>query len=511
MDAGDRLILAIDQGTTGTTVLIVDQTLAVRGRAYRELPQIYPRPGEVEHDPEEIWRSVTEAIGAALGDANTNTDADTTSGARATGTTAIAARIAAIGITNQRETTILWDRSSGRPVANAIVWQDRRTAPACGALKEAGREPLIRARTGLVLDPYFSATKIGWLLQHLPGLRRRAEHGELAFGTVDSFLVWRLSAGTVHVTDASNASRTLLYDLEARAFTDELTGLFGVPRALLPTVVGCAEIVARTRGVPGLPDGIPVAGLAGDQQAALFGQDCLSPGDVKCTFGTGAFVLMNVGDAPVRSESGLLCTVAWRIDGRTAYALEGSAFVAGALVQWLRDGLQIIDRAGEIEALARSVPDSGGVLIVPALAGLGAPHWRPEARGIITGITRGTTRAHIARAALEAIALQTVELIAAMRADARRPMNQMRVDGGASANDLLMQLQADFLGAPVVRPAMVESTALGAAKLAARGAGLDLRPREPEGSPGVRIFAPSAPEVARAAHLARWQAAVAKA
>ncbi|MBC8132665.1 MAG: glycerol kinase GlpK [Deltaproteobacteria bacterium] len=495
MPARDRYVLAIDQGTTGTTVLIVDETMRIRGRGYREIPQIYPRPGEVEHDPEAIWLSVVEAIGSALKDAASPAE--------------VASRIAAIGITNQRETTILWERATGRPIANAIVWQDRRTSGACAALKEAGVEPLIRDRTGLVLDPYFSATKIQWLLQNVAGLRARAERGEIAFGTVDSFLIWRLAAGGAHVTDASNASRTLLFDLRTREFSDELATIFGVPRAVLPAIVGSAEAVAKTKGVPGLPDGIPVTGIAGDQQAALYGQDCLAPGDAKCTFGTGAFVLMNVGTQPVWSSAGLLGTVAWTIDGVTSYALEGSAFIAGALVQWLRDGLQIIASAADIEALASSVPDSAGVIVVPALAGLGAPHWRPDARGVITGITRGTTRAHIARAALEAIACQNVELVEAMRTDADRPMNQLRVDGGAAANDLLMQLQADFLGVPVARPAMLESTALGAAKLAARGIGLSLQ--HSNESTALRVFVPSMSEGTRADHLGRWRAAVAKA
>jgi glycerol kinase len=512
------LILAIDQGTTGTTVLVVDGAMTVKGRGYREIPQIYPRPGEVEHDPEAIWRSVTDAIAAALADA-----AARIPDARS--------RVAAIGITNQRETTVLWDRESGRPVANAIVWQDRRTADACAALKAAGHEPTVRARTGLVLDPYFSATKIRWLLDHVPGLAARAAAGDIAFGTIDTFLVWRLSGGAAHVTDASNASRTLLFDLETRAFSRELCALFGIPMALLPEVRGSAEIVATTRGLAeaaGLPDGIPIAGIAGDQQAALFGQDCLQPGDVKCTFGTGSFVLMNVGGAPVQSSSGLLGTMAW-ILGRTdsasasagtgtgpgveaqiAYALEGSAFIAGALVQWLRDGLRIIESAGEIEALARSVPDAGGVTIVPALVGLGAPHWRPDARGMITGLTRGTTRAHIARAALEAIALQNVDLVEAMATDAGRPVRGMRVDGGAAANDLLMQLQADLLGATIRRPAMLESTALGAAKLAARGAGLKVTAAT-NGDATTTVFQPHMDATTRAGHLVRWRAAVAKA
>ncbi|MEO5769103.1 MAG: glycerol kinase GlpK [Polyangia bacterium] len=509
MPAVDGYILAIDQGTTGTTVLLVDAAagLRVRGRGYREIPQIYPRPGEVEHDPEQLWSSVIGAMEAALGDAAARLTAD---GAMVNAA-GVAARIAAIGITNQRETVVLWERSTGRCVGNAIVWQDRRTSAACAAMKQAGLEPLIRDRTGLVLDPYFSGTKVRWMLDQAPGLAAAAARGEIAFGTVDSFLIWRLSGGAAHVTDSSNASRTLLFDLAQRAFSDELLGLFGVPRALLPAVVGSAEVVASTSKVPGLPDGVPIAGIAGDQQAALFGQDCLQPGDVKCTFGTGAFVLMNVGEAPVRSPSGLLVTVAWTIDGVTSYALEGSAFIAGALVQWLRDGLKIIARAADVEALAASVPDSAGVVIVPALAGLGAPHWRPEARGIITGLTRGTTRAHLARAALEAIALQNVELVAAMRTDAARPINRMRVDGGAAANDLLMQLQADLLGVPVVRPAMLESTALGAAKLAARGVRLALDKAEEQPTEILTVFNPAMPDDERQTLLDRWNLAVAKA
>ena len=485
------LIVAIDQGTTGTTVLLVDGARTVRGRGYREFPQIYPRPGEVEHDPEAIWASVLGALEQALHGVD-------------------ARRIAALGITNQRETTLLWERDGGRPVANAIVWQDRRTAPLCAALKSAGHEAAVRERTGLVLDPYFSATKIRWLLDNVAGLRARAEAGALAFGTVDTFLIWRLTGGQRHVTDATNASRTLLYDLRAGAFSDELCGLFGVPRALLPEVGPSAGTLGQTRGVPGLPDGIPIAGLAGDQQAALFGQDCTDAGDAKCTYGTGAFLLMNTGAEPRLSSRGLLTTVAWRLEAGpapgTAYALEGSAFVAGALVQWLRDGLGIIGAASEIEALARSVPDSGGVTIVPALTGLGAPHWRSDARGLISGITRGTTRGHIARAALEAVALQNVDLVSAMQADAGRPINNLRVDGGAAANDLLMQIQSDLLGVQIFRPEMVESTALGAAKLAALGVGLSAPDRGGRGeqTARMRIFTPSMSAEARAAHVARW-------
>jgi len=493
MPARGESLLAIDQGTTGTTVLVLDRALAVRGRGYREIPQIYPRPGEVEHDPEAIWQSVVGAIELAL---------------RASGVAP--SDIAAIGITNQRETTILWDRATGKPVANAIVWQDRRTAAACAEMKEAGLEQSVRERTGLVLDPYFSATKIRFLLDATPGLRARAERGEIAFGTVDSFLVWRLSQGAAHVTDASNASRTLLFELKAGTFTDELCALFNVPTQVLPRVCGSAEVVATTRGVDGLPDGIPIAGIAGDQQAALYGQDCLSAGDTKCTYGTGAFMLMNVGDRPVTSRAGMLGTVAWRLDGKTTYALEGSAFIAGALVQWLRDGLGIISAAAEVEALARSVPDAGGVTIVPALVGLGAPHWRPDARGLITGITRGTTRAHLCRAALEAIALQNVDLALAMQSDAGRAITQVRVDGGAAANDLLLQIQADLLGVILFRPDMVEATALGAAKLAARGVDFEVVPRS-DRTTQMAIFHPTLDAAARQERLQRWHTAVAKA
>jgi glycerol kinase len=401
-------------------------------------------------------------------------------------------------------------------VANAIVWQDRRTADICAALKADGHQASVRERTGLVLDPYFSATKIRWLLDNVTGLRRRAEDGALAFGTVDTFLIWRLSAGRVHATDATNASRTLLFDLHTRRFADDLCQLFGVPRALLPEVKSSSGLIAVTRGVPGLPDGIPIAGVAGDQQAALFGQDCTLAGDAKCTYGTGAFLLMNVGPKPIISRNGLLGTVAWTLDGAgdgpadVAYALEGSAFVAGALVQWLRDGLGIISQAAEVEALARQVPDSGGVTIVPAMAGLGAPHWRPEARGLISGITRGTTRAHLARAALEAIALQNVDLVSAMEVDAGRTINSLRVDGGAAANNLLLQLQANLLGVQIFRPEMVEATALGAAKLAARGIGLP-RPESSAQTTRMDIFNPTGSEAEKTALRERWKAAVERA
>jgi glycerol kinase len=484
-----RLIAGIDQGTTGTTVLLFDEEERVRGRGYREIPQRFPAPGQVEHDPEAIWTSVLAALAEAR--------AQAADGA-----------IAAVGITNQRETTVLWERASGRAVAPAIVWQDRRTAPDCEALRARGVEERVRQVTGLLLDPYFSATKLAWLLDHHPGLRERAGRGELAFGTVDSYLIYRLSGGATHVTDVTNASRTLLFDLHRLAWSEEMGQLFRIPAALLPSVGPSQGVLARTRGVPGLADGTPVAGVAGDQQAALFGQGCTSPGDAKCTYGTGAFLLMNVGERPVISRHRLVGTVAWQREGRTSYALEGSAFVAGALVQWLRDGLGIIAAAPEVEPMAASVPDSGGVTIVPALSGLGAPHWRPEARGLITGLTRGTTRAHLARAALEAIALQTVELATAMSEDAGRPLTALRVDGGAAANDLLMQIQADLLGAEIIRPSMVESTALGAARLAAAGAGLPTTPHAPA---PAKVFRPQLSADNRAQALARWKLAVAKA
>jgi glycerol kinase len=484
------VVVSIDQGTTGTTVLVLDQGERVLGRAYREIPQHYPQPGWVEHDPEDLFRSVVESVAAAVREVPD-------------------ARVRAVGITNQRETTILWERATGKPVAKAIVWQDRRTQDVCARLSEAGHGAFVREKTGLVLDPYFSATKIAWLLDSRPGLRARAEAGELCFGTVDSFLAWRLSGGAAHITDVTNASRTSLFDLTKLSWGEELCSLFRVPMAVLPRVVPSSGTLATITGVTGIPDGTPLAGIAGDQQAALYGQGCLAAGDAKCTFGTGAFLLMNVGPLPVHSRNGLLTSVAWQHDkGGTHYVLEGSAFIAGALVQWLRDGLGIVTKAAEIEALAASVPDSGGVIIVPALAGLGAPHWRPEARGLVSGITRGTTRAHLARAALEAIAFQNVELVRAMEADAGRPLTALRVDGGASANNLLMQIQADLLGVEVVRPSFVESTALGAGRLAGQAVGL-----YGDGVPELAVtrFYPSMPAEERAQRLGVWHQTVAKA
>jgi glycerol kinase len=387
-----RHVIAIDQGTTGTTVLVLDEALAVRGRGYQEFRQIYPTPGWVEHDPEDIWASVTAALGQALAGPAGGAAIDPSS-------------IAAIGITNQRETAVLWDRQTGQAVHNAIVWQDRRTADRCAELRAAGKEERVRQLAGLTIDPYFSGTKVAWMLANVEGLAARARAGRVAFGTVDSYLLWRLTGGAVHATDVTNASRTLLFDIHQLAWSDELLELLGIPRAVLPAVVPSSAPAGTTRGVPGLPDGIPIAGLAGDQHSALFGQACFAPGDAKCTYGTGAFILMNTGDRPVASRHGLLTTVAWKLaTGELRYALEGSAFIAGAAVQWLRDGLGFFSSSAEVEALARSVPDSGGVIVVPAFTGLGAPHWRPDARGTITGLTRGTTRAHIARATLEGIA-----------------------------------------------------------------------------------------------------------
>jgi glycerol kinase len=493
-------VVAIDQGTTGTTVLVVDEELRIVGRETHEFRQIYPQPGWVEHDPDDIWRSVEQALAGALGRAGID-----------------AASIAAVGITNQRETAVLWERKSLRPARTAIVWQDRRTADRCAALKREGHEDNVRRVTGLVIDPYFSATKLAWMLENDAALAHRARAGEIAFGTVDSYLVARLTGGTVHVTDVSNASRTLLCGLESLDWDEGMLELFGAPREVLPEVRPSAAVLGETRGVKGLRDGIPVAGMAGDQQAALFGQACFDPGDAKCTYGTGAFILMNTGAKPVPSRSGLLTTVGWQLgagaeSGEVAYALEGSAFIAGAAVQWLRDALGLFQKASDIEALAAQVPDSGGVTLVPAFAGLGAPHWRPEARGILTGLTRGTTAAHIARACLEGIALQNVDLLKAMEKDSGRHLGSLKVDGGASANDLLMQMQADMLGVAISRPEFVETTAQGAAFLAGLGAGLWKSKAEVARVwREQRRFEPGPGREQAAAALERWHQAVAKA
>jgi glycerol kinase len=446
----------------------------------------------VEHDAQEIWATQISVAAEALTRAGLS-----------------ARQLAGIGITNQRETTALWDRRSSRAVAHAIVWQDRRTTDACAQLRAAGHEPMVRERTGLVLDPYFSATKLRWLLDHVKGARQKAEAGALAFGTIDSFLVWRLTGGAAHVTDVSNASRTLLMDLRERRWDRELLDLFGVPPNVLPEIRPSSEVYGTTRGVKVLPDGIPVAGMAGDQQAALFGQACFRPGEAKCTYGTGAFLLQNVGPEPVLSSRGLLTTVAWTVGGETAYALEGSSFIAGAAVQWLRDGLGLIARAPDVEALAKQVKSTGDLVFVPALAGLGAPHWRPEARGLIAGIDRSTTAAHLARATLEGIAFLIHDLAEAMRAEAGKPFPVFKVDGGASQNDLLMQFQADLLEVPVERPRMIETTALGAAFLAGLAVGFwkDREEIRRAWQVGKR-FDPKMKPVEREQHVAKWRKAV---
>ena len=450
-----RYVLALDQGTSGSTALLVDAEGRVCARGYAELPQHYPQPGWVEHDPEEIWTTTVAAARAALASAG------------ATGPD-----VAAIGLTNQRETTILWDRASGRPIHPAIVWQCRRTAALCDELKAAGLEPAVRQRTGLVIDAYFSGTKIRWLLDAVPDARRRAEDGALAFGTVDAWLVWKLTGGRVHATDVTNASRTMCLNLDTVDWDDEMLKALGVPRAVLPRLVASSGVVGETADLGWLPAGVPIAGIAGDQHAALFGQACYGRGAAKNTYGTGCFLLLNTGTTPVRSRAGLLTTLAWKLGDTTTYALEGSVFIAGAAIQWLRDGLAVIARAPDSEALATSVPDTGGVYFVPAFVGLGAPYWDMYARGTIVGLTRGTTRAHLVRAALEAIAYQSRDVLEAMATDAGVAVDALRVDGGATANDFLCQFQADIMGTTVLRPAVIETTALGAAYLAGLGVGL---------------------------------------
>ncbi len=485
------VLLALDQGTTSTRAIVFDAGGRELATAQKELRQIFPQPGWVEHDPSEIWRDQLAVAQEAL---------------RRSGRAA--AEVAAIGITNQRETAVLWERATGRPLANALVWQDRRTADACERLKAAGVEALVRDKTGLVLDPYFSATKLAWLLDRVPGARDRAQRGELAFGTVDSWLAWNLSGGRLHVTDPSNASRTSLFDIHAGDWDDALLALFGIPRELLPRIVRSSALCGET--APELfGAAIPVGGMAGDQQAALFGQACHGAGMAKNTYGTGCFLLMHTGEQAVASKNGLITTCAAQTGEAREYALEGSVFIGGAVVQWLRDGLGLIKTAADIEPLAASVPDAGGVVFVPAFAGLGAPHWNPHARGTLAGLTRGTGAAHIARAALEAIAFQSAELVQAMAADGGRPLAELRVDGGATANNLLMQFQADLLGVPVVRPRIQETTALGAAYLAGLAAGVWKSRAEIAAQwTRERTFAPVLPPAAAAARMAEWQRAV---
>ncbi len=484
-------IVTLDQGTTSSRAIVFDHAGTIKGVAQQEFPQLFPRAGWVEHDPMEIWSSQIAVLMESL----------------------IAARarpadVAGIGITNQRETTVVWDRKTGEPIHNAIVWQDRRTADTCDRLKAAGAQDLIRSRTGLVIDAYFSGTKIAWILDNVPGARGRAEKGELAFGTIDSWLVWKLTSGATHITDVSNASRTMLFDIHARRWDDELLKLLRVPREILPEVRSSSERYAEVTTSVG-PRGVPISGIAGDQQAALFGQACHAPGMTKNTYGTGCFLLQNVGEKPVASRHGLLSTVAWGLGARTEYALEGSVFIGGAIVQWLRDGLGLIRSSDQVEALAASVPDNGGVFLVPALAGLGAPHWDPYARGLIIGLTRGTTAGHIARAALEGIAFEVADLLDAMNSDSGARLPELRVDGGASLDNLLLQFQADILGVPVVRSAIAETTALGAAYLAGLGVGF-WKSREEVGRlwrAGPRFEPHLAPDAARSIR-ARWNQAV---
>jgi glycerol kinase len=488
-----RYILALDQGTSSSRAVLFDEEGALVAAEQRELPQIYPQPGWVEHDPEAIWSSQLESAQALLH-----------------ATKIDASQIAAVGITNQRETAIVWERATGRPIANAIVWQCRRTADQCEELRRQGLEPFIRERTGLVIDAYFSATKVRWLLDHVPDAQRRAEAGELAFGTVDSWLIYRLTGGRVHATDASNASRTMLFNLHEGRWDDELLRLFNIPASMLPDVVDSSGVLGECD--PSLLGAaLPIAGVAGDQQAALFGQACFRPGDAKNTYGTGSFLLLHTGETPQPSQK-LLATVATRLGGRLQYALEGSIFVTGAAVQWLRDGLRFFDDVSEVEALAVSVESSDGVYVVPAFVGLGAPHWDPYARGAIFGLTRGSTRAHIARATLEAIAFQTRDVLEAIEEESGIRLETLRADGGAARNDLLMQIQADVIGRPVVRSAITETTALGAAYLAGLGVGLwqglddIVRLRRTD-----RTFEPRCSQSERDERYAGWRRAVERA
>jgi glycerol kinase len=489
-----RFVLALDQGTTSSRAIVFDRRGRARGTAQQEFPQHFPQPGWVEHDPRDLWESSRRTALAALAEANLT-----------------ARDVTALGLTNQRETTLLWERRTGRPLHRAIVWQDRRTAGLCARLRRAGLEPLFRRRTGLVLDPYFSGTKLAWLLDHVPGARRRAERGELAFGTVDSWLLWQLTGGRVHATDVSNASRTLLLDLRTGAWDPELLRLLRIPVEVLPEVRDSSGVLGEVTSVPALR-GVPIGGMAGDQQAALFGQACFRPGMAKNTYGTGCFLLLHTGTRPVRSRNRLLTTVAWRIGGRLEYALEGSVFIGGAVVQWLRDGLGLIARSADVERLAATVPDNGGVYLVPAFAGLGAPHWDADARGLVSGLTRGSTAGHLARAALESIAYQSADLLGAMQADCGRRLRELRVDGGATVNDGLMQFQSDLLRVPVVRPRTTETTALGAAYLAGLAVGFWRNRAEIAAlwSAG-RTFRPAAPARVVRRLQGAWRAAVARA
>ena len=489
----ESYLMALDQGTTSSRCILFDRSGEIRAEVHREFRQFYPQNGWVEQDPVEIWESQLTAAREAMRQLNVT-----------------AGQIAAIGITNQRETTVVWDRLTGKPIYPAIVWQCRRTAKVCEKLKSDGFETLIREKTGLLADPYFSATKLGWILQNVAGAAERAKRGELLFGTVDCWLIWNLTGGKVHATDPSNAARTMLFDIHKTAWDPELLDLFDIPSGMLPQVLPSAgrfgETAAELFGEP-----IPIAGVAGDQQAALFGQRCFEPGDVKNTFGTGGFLLMNTGATPVKSTQGLLTTVGWKIGNRTTYVLEGSVFISGAAIQWLRDGLGLIKSAAETEAMAKSIPDNGGVYFVPAFVGLGAPYWDPYARGSIYGLTRAVKPEHFARAALESMAYQTVDVIEAMQKDAPIPIGSVRVDGGASANNFLLQFQADILNLPITRPSCIETTALGAAFLAGLGSGY-YRDREEltQSCASGKTFAPTMEESARESLLAGWHRAVGK-
>ena len=487
-------ILALDQGTTSCRAILFDESAAVVGVAQKEFAQHFPRPGWVEHDAEEIWAAQAGVITEALERAHlTRRD------------------IAAVGLTNQRETTVVWDRATGRPIGNAIVWQDRRTASVCDALRQRGLGPMIRAKTGLEIDAYFSATKVAWMLEHIDGARSRGEAGQLAFGTIDSWLAWRLTGGRLHITDASNASRTMLFNIHSGQWDDELLQLFGVPHAMLPQVCDSSAVYGEIAS-PSAVAGAPLAGMIGDQQAAMMGQLCVTPGLAKNTYGTGCFLLLNTGEQPRESANRLLTTIAWKRGDTTTYALEGSVFVGGAIVQWLRDGLGLIDRSEQVESLAASVADSGGVILVPALTGLGAPHWDQHARGLIIGLTRGTTKAHIARAALEGIAFQVADVVEAMQADAGEALRELRVDGGAACDDLLLQIQADVLQAPVVRPKLLETTAFGAACMAGLATGFWPSIEALEQHWQVdRVFEPKLSAGDAQAMRARWRDAVERA
>jgi glycerol kinase len=483
-------ILALDQGTTGSTARVFDAAGRVLAGAYAEFTQHYPQAGWVEHDPEELWRVSRDVLARALAEAKL-----------APGT------LSALGLTNQRETTLVWERASGRPIHPAIVWQSRQSADVCARLRAGGHTPWVRERTGLVLDPYFSGSKLTWLLDHYDPERRRAASGEWLFGTVDTWLLWKLTGGRVHATDPTNAARTLLYDIHRRTWDDELLALFGVPRALLPEVRPSAGDFGST-ACEGLPSGVPIRGVAGDQQAALFGQGCWEPGSAKNTYGTGCFLVLNTGARAAHSQHGLITTLACDAQGAPVFALEGSVFVAGAAVQWLRDELGLVASAAETEALAASVPDTQGVYVVPAFAGLGAPYWDSEARGGVLGLTRGTNRRHLVRATLESLAYQTRDVVEAMNADAPQPLATLRVDGGAAANDFLMQFQADVLGVPVERPASIETTVAGAAHLAALGIGLPRSPSQAGAHVAARRFEPSLDPDTRERLYAGWRAAV---